>query len=70
MKKIVVLGAGRVGKAIAIDLKSLHQVVSVDINEDELNDLSSKHNIDVVKSDLSKPENIKKNIKNIKKQTL
>jgi saccharopine dehydrogenase-like NADP-dependent oxidoreductase len=62
LKKIVVLGAGRVGKAIAIDLKSQHQVVSVDINEDELNDLSFKHNIDVVKSDLSNPENIKKSI--------
>jgi saccharopine dehydrogenase-like NADP-dependent oxidoreductase len=41
-KKIVVLGAGLVGKAIAIDLASDFDVTSVDINEDALQQLQSK----------------------------
>lgn len=36
MSKIVVLGAGLVGKAIAIDLAKRHNVTSVDINEEAL----------------------------------
>jgi len=35
-KKIAVLGAGLVGKAIAIDLSGIAEVTSVDINEDAL----------------------------------
>jgi lysine 6-dehydrogenase len=41
-KKIVVLGAGLVGKAIAIDLNSDFDVTSVDISEDALKFLQSK----------------------------
>jgi lysine 6-dehydrogenase len=41
-KKIVVLGAGLVGKAIAIDLNSDFDVTSVDISEDALQFLQSK----------------------------
>jgi len=41
MKKIVVLGAGLVGKAMAIDLAKNFDVTSVDINESALSDLSS-----------------------------
>ncbi len=36
MHNIVVLGAGRVGKAMVIDLKKIHHVVAVDINDREL----------------------------------
>lgn len=36
MNKIVVLGAGLVGGAIAIDLSYDHEVTSVDINEEAL----------------------------------
>ena len=57
--KIVVLGAGLVGNAIAIDLSKKHNVVSVDINSKALKILSDNYNIEVVQTDLSKPENIK-----------
>ncbi len=63
MKKIVVLGAGRVGKAIAIDLAKTHQVVSVDISDAELDYLANKRNIEAVNSDLKNPANIRYLIK-------
>jgi lysine 6-dehydrogenase len=40
-KKIIVLGAGLVGKAIAIDLSKNFDVTSVDINEDALKHIAS-----------------------------
>jgi lysine 6-dehydrogenase len=40
MKNIVVLGAGRVGSAIALDLVKQHNVTSFDINNDLLNSLA------------------------------
>lgn len=43
MKKIIVLGAGLVGKAIAIDLCAEYQVTSVDINQDNLDVLRNNH---------------------------
>jgi lysine 6-dehydrogenase len=58
VKKIVVLGAGRVGKAIAIDLKPQFNVVSADYNAYEINFLVSKHKIEGVHADLNKTENI------------
>jgi lysine 6-dehydrogenase len=64
VKKIVVLGAGRVGKAIAVDLSHQHEVLSVDQNENELNLLKTKHKIKGVQTDLNKPENISKVISN------
>jgi lysine 6-dehydrogenase len=60
VKKIIVLGAGRVGKAIAVDLSHQHKVVSVDQNENELKLLKTKYKIDGVQVDLNKPENITK----------
>jgi len=63
MKKNVVLGAGRVGKAIAIDLAKNHHVVSVDINDVELDYLSKIQNIETVNSDLKNPANIRYLIK-------
>ena len=39
MKKIIVLGAGLVGKAIAIDLSHKHDVTSVDISADALGEI-------------------------------
>ncbi len=41
MKKVVVLGAGLVGKAMAIDLSKKFDVTSVDINEQALSELGS-----------------------------
>lgn len=49
MSEILVLGAGLVGKAIAIDLhKSGHSVTSVDLDKAVLADLSGKHGIRTV----------------------
>jgi saccharopine dehydrogenase-like NADP-dependent oxidoreductase len=63
VEKIVVLGAGRVGKAIAIDLKKKFHVVSADLNKEELDFLSSNYGIECVQADLSKAENISRLIK-------
>ncbi len=52
MKKIVVLGAGLVGKAMAIDLSKNFEVTSVDINEAALSGLSSE-GIKTQKADIS-----------------
>ena len=53
-QKIIVLGAGLVGKAIAIDLKkSGYEVTSVDLNEVVLKELRSEHEISVIRSDFT-----------------
>ena len=59
MKKIIVLGAGLVGNAIAIDLKKNHNVTSADINPEPLKKLKNNFGIDTIQTDLSKPENVK-----------
>ncbi len=43
-KKVIVLGAGLVGKAMAIDLSKDHDVTSIDINPEALNEVA-KHGI-------------------------
>jgi len=45
MKKIIILGAGMVGRAIAIDLSKKHQVTSIDIDKNALDLLFEKPNI-------------------------
>ncbi|MDZ4822653.1 MAG: saccharopine dehydrogenase C-terminal domain-containing protein [Flavobacteriales bacterium] len=52
MKKVVVLGAGLVGSAIAIDLKKSFDVTSVDINEEALKKLET-HEIKTTVANLS-----------------
>ena len=61
--KIVVLGAGMVGRAIAIDLAKKHNIVSADICDESLKKLASIDNIETIKSDLSNKENVKNLIK-------
>ncbi len=63
MKKVSVLGAGMVGKAIAIDLQKSFEVTSYDINEDNLKFLSEKHGIKTKKADLSVAEEIRSAVK-------
>ena len=46
MKKIIVLGAGMVGKAMAIDLSMEYKVKSVDIDKDSLDFLSNNYEIE------------------------
>ena len=64
MKKIIILGAGLVGKAMAIDLSKNFDVTSCDIDEKSLSFLSEKHKIKTLKINLSVNENIEKSIKN------
>jgi len=64
MKKITVLGAGMVGKAIAVDLGKKFDVTSYDIDEKSLNFLNKKFNITVKKADLSSDTEIKNAVKN------
>ena len=48
MKKIVVLGAGLVGKAIAIDLAKSFDVTTVDINHTNLEAFENHKNIKTI----------------------
>lgn len=57
-KKIAVLGAGLVGKAIALDLSKIAKVTSVDINEEALRGLGS-HGIAAVRADLADAEQLR-----------
>lgn len=58
MKKITVLGAGMVGRAMAIDLAKTCEVSSADISKDNLNKLS-EFGINTIQCDLSETEKIK-----------
>lgn len=59
MQKIIVLGAGLVGKAIAIDLCRDFQVTSVDINPQSLAELREKHSVRTLRADLGDSRKIK-----------
>ncbi len=56
-KKIVVLGAGLVGNAMAIDLSNAHEVTAVDISEKALAPLADR-GIQIRQADLSLPGEI------------
>ncbi len=56
MKKIVVLGAGLVGKAIAVDLAKSFDVTAVDINPSSLEKLEKYKNISTRIADLADKE--------------
>jgi len=58
MKKIIVLGAGMVGRAMAVDLCKDFEVHSADISEENLSRLN-EFNIKTIKADLSNKETIK-----------
>jgi len=58
MKKIVVLGAGLVGKAIAIDLSTSFDVTSVDIYESNLEKFQNFKHIKTQVADLSDPDEL------------
>jgi lysine 6-dehydrogenase len=60
-KKIIVLGCGLVGRAIALDLAKDHTVTSADLNEDALSFVKSK-GLETLKTDLSNAKQITKAI--------
>ncbi len=53
MGKILILGAGMVGKAMAIDLAERHQVTATDIDWKALQPLSGRHNIQTAVLDVT-----------------
>lgn len=60
MKTIVVLGAGRVGSAVAEDLSKDYSVVAVDSDSKRLEQLAGKCSVIVKKADLSDSNTIRK----------
>ncbi|MBI5219124.1 MAG: saccharopine dehydrogenase NADP-binding domain-containing protein [Bacteroidia bacterium] len=64
MKNIIILGAGMVGSAMAIDLSKKHQVTSADINKEALSALKKGHKIKTIHQDLSDKKELAKIIKN------
>ncbi len=57
--KIIVLGAGLVGSAIAIDLSKNHSVTSVDLNKTSFSKFGKYVNINTIQADLSDTEKLK-----------
>jgi len=51
--KIIVLGAGMVGRAMAVDLGQVHDVTASDIDEKALRTLREKHGIATIELDVS-----------------
>ncbi len=56
MKKIIILGAGMVGKAMAIDLSKEYKVKSVDIDQESLSYLSNNYGIETEALDVTNEE--------------
>jgi lysine 6-dehydrogenase len=63
MKKVVILGAGLVGRTIALELSKDYQVTAVDTNSVRLKELNDRK-IKTLKADLSSDSGIKKVIRN------
>ena len=63
MKRIVVLGAGLVGKAIAVDLAKDFEVTTVDINHTSLEKVSASGNIKTILTDLTEEGEIQRIVK-------
>ncbi len=59
-KRVVVLGAGRVGKVIAADMAADFEVTSADINENALDALASKYGVRPRVTDLGDPESVRR----------
>jgi lysine 6-dehydrogenase len=58
-RKIIVLGAGMVGKAIAIDMAQRHEVSAVDLDDKSLKFLAQNYNIDTHSINLMDDEAIR-----------
>lgn len=59
MKKIIVLGTGMVGGAMAADLCKDYEVTCADLSVEALEKIASKYSVSIVPADLSKPSVIK-----------
>ena len=63
MKKILILGGGRVGSAIAYDLSTTYEVTVTDIDIDVLNSLKKDYLLKKIRQDLSNVDQLKNLIK-------
>ncbi|MFO7526368.1 MAG: saccharopine dehydrogenase C-terminal domain-containing protein [Ignavibacteriaceae bacterium] len=63
MQKVIILGGGMVGSAIAADLSSDYKVTVADIDEPKLQKIKLYHSLDILQSDISSDINIKTIIK-------
>ncbi|MCP4109409.1 MAG: saccharopine dehydrogenase [Desulfobacteraceae bacterium] len=63
MKKITILGAGLVGKCMAIDLCHDYDVTSADRDVQILNEIRSEHPINTIEADFKDPQKIREVIK-------
>lgn len=63
MKKIIVLGCGMVGSAIAADLKKKHDVTAADKDSEKLNKLSKKYSLKTIRTDLASADEITELVK-------
>lgn len=63
MKKIIILGAGIVGRAMAVDLSKKHQITSVDLDKNALDLLSNKSNIETNILDVTDHAELSKAVK-------
>jgi len=59
-KKIVVLGAGLVGKAMAVDLQKKYHTVTVDINQETLKALNTDYGLETLHADISEEKTLNK----------
>jgi len=59
MKKVVVLGAGMVGSAIALDLCKRFNVVAVDLNEERLKGMRGNCPVETIEAEIHDPEKIR-----------
>ena len=64
MKKIIVLGAGLIGKSIAIDLSNQYAVTCADIEKKSLTDLRNSYGIKGIQADFTDKKSLMKLIKN------
>ena len=62
MKKVIVLGAGLVGKEMAVDLSGRFDVTAVDINEEALNHIG-RQGIKTQQTDFTDAERLKAVVK-------
>lgn len=63
MKKVIVLGAGSVGRAIAVDLVKSYEITVVDENHSNLERLSEYSQIKTILTDLNEQDEIQNTVK-------
>ena len=65
MKKVIVLGGGMVGSAMAIDMAKKHHVLLTDINSEPLKKAKEKcHSLNILELDVNEEETLKETIQN------